>query len=369
MPELFHLPCGYLLLQILGGLLLGMLVNTVTFLFGCRSYPKTRFFLLPLFFAAAVPCLYLREVTLQLFPFADPLTRAVFLPRFGVHLFFLTVAVAVSLIDLEFYLIPDLIMIPATVIGVFLMTLFPNAALPNYDFHPIVQTPIIYPLTAFPGCSNLLRFGISSFCILFWVFALLDRRWYSRLGTKRAAILFLRRLFQSKLTIVLPLLGLCGIAAAGCLFRLPPTPEYESMQAALLSSLFGMSASMVLVWGVRIIGKSVLGQEAMGFGDVILMGFLGTIFGWQGGIILFFLAPAAGLLFGIARFCFNSKREIPYGPFLSLAALGMIFFWEPILRQVHDFLIGPLAAAILVLMGVLMALLLWVIQIIKRMFA
>ena len=137
---------------------------------------------------------------------------------------------------------------------------------------------------------------------------------------------------------------------------------------ALLSALTGMMASMLLVWGVRLIGSAVLGREAMGFGDVILMGFFGAVFGWQGGLILFFLAPAAGVLFGLARLFFRSGREIPFGPVLTLAALALVFLWNPILLNIHDFLIGPLAAAILLAMGVLMALLLWVIQIIKRCF-
>lgn len=352
---------------ILAGILLGSLTHIGAGVLGCRRRSSLRFVLTVLFFAAAVPGLYFLEVdrnSASILFNAD--TLETLRTRFGIHLFMLTVMALVSLIDFEQYVIPDLLMIPATVTGAVLMTIFPGAALPDYDFHPFTGALLHHPLTAFAGTDSKFRLAVTIGALFFWVFALLDRRWYARLGLKRAGILFLRRLGQSRLTLVLPLIGLAATTAIWILYRHTPFETQESMERALLSAMTGLAASMLLIWGVRIIGGLVMGREAMGFGDVILMGFLGLFFGWQGGIILFFLAPIAGLLFGLARLFFKTNREIPYGPFLCLSALGVLVFWEPILFQVHDFLIGPLAAAILLLMGVLMAILLWVIQIVKR---
>ena len=353
-------------LYALCGLFLGLAVHLAAGLLGCRAKPKVRLFFTLLFFAAFLPALHYWEVQRPVpFMFIGGADTA----RFGVHVFVLTVAVLVSIVDFEYCVIPDLVMIPATAIAVLLMTFFPGAALPDYDVDPCTGAVFPRVLSAFYGLrENGPRFLISACAVLFWVFALLDRRWYPKLGWKRAAFLFFRRLRQSRLTLWLPLAGLAAIAGIWSLCRAPAAAAHEAALAALVSALTGMAASMLLVWGVRLIGGAVLGREAMGFGDVILMGFFGAVFGWQGGLILFFLAPLAGVLFGLARLCFRSGREIPFGPFLSLAALALIFLWNPILFDVHDFLIGPLAAAILLAMGVLMALLLWVIQIIKRCF-
>ena len=353
-------------LYALCGALLGLAVHLTAGLLGCRARPKTRLFLTLLFFAALVPALHYWEVERAVpFMFSGGADTA----RFGVHVFVLTVAVLVSIVDFEYCVIPDVVMIPATVIAVLLMTCFPGAALPDYDVDPCTGAVFPRVLAAFYGLrENGSRFLISACAVLFWVFALLDRRWYPKLGWKRAAALFFRRLRQSPLTLWLPLIGLAAVAGIWFLCRAPADAAREAGSAALLSALTGMAASMLLVWGVRLIGGAVLGREAMGFGDVILIGFFGAVFGWQGGLILFFLAPLAGVLFGLARLFFRSGREIPFGPFLSLAALALIFFWNPILLEVHDFLIGPLVAALLLAMGVLMALLLWVVQIIKRCF-
>ena len=83
-----------------------------------------------------------------------------------------------------------------------------------------------------------------------------------------------------------------------------------------------MAGAGGLVWAVRIIGAIVLRREAMGFGDVTLMAMIGAFLGWQPCLVIFFLAPFAGLVVGVLRLILFRDREIPYGPFLCLAALG-----------------------------------------------
>ena len=107
----------------------------------------------------------------------------------------------------------------------------------------------------------------------------------------------------------------------------------------------------------------------MGFGDVVLIGFLGVFTGWQGVTILFFLAPFAGLVFGILRILFRANREIPYGPFLCLATLFLLFFWREIEEITRPLRNGPTVAIVLAVMAVLMAILLLVLQGIKAVFS
>ena len=46
--------------------------------------------------------------------------------------------------------------------------------------------------------------------------------------------------------------------------------------------------------------------------------------------MIFFLAPFAGLVIGVFRVILFRNREIPYGPFLCLAALFLIVFWDSV---------------------------------------
>ena len=69
-------------------------------------------------------------------------------------------------------------------------------------------------------------------------------------------------------------------------------------------------------------------REAMGFGDVTLMEMIGTLVGWQSSLVIFFLAPFAGLVIGLAQIVLRRGNEIPFGPFLCLAAAVLIVRWQ-----------------------------------------
>jgi leader peptidase (prepilin peptidase) / N-methyltransferase len=77
----------------------------------------------------------------------------------------------------------------------------------------------------------------------------------------------------------------------------------------------------------------MVSEEALGFGDVTLSGVLGLMLGWPGilpGLALaIFLAGAASLMYLIAMVInrkYRSDLAIPYGPFLILGAVMLLFF-------------------------------------------
>lgn len=72
--------------------------------------------------------------------------------------------------------------------------------------------------------------------------------------------------------------------------------------------------------------------ESMGGGDVKLLGMIGAFLGWQAALLTFFLAPFFGAVLGIANLILKKQHTIPYGPFLSLAALISLFWGPAILR-------------------------------------
>jgi hypothetical protein len=115
-----------------------------------------------------------------------------------------------------------------------------------------------------------------------------------------------------------------------------------------------------IVWAVRLIGTAALRREAMGFGDVTLMMMVGTFLGWQACLITFFLAPFAAILIGLAQLILRRDDEIPYVPYLCLAAAAVVVAWAPIwswARELFD--AGPLVllvlAICLALLGVMLA--------------
>jgi leader peptidase (prepilin peptidase)/N-methyltransferase len=96
-----------------------------------------------------------------------------------------------------------------------------------------------------------------------------------------------------------------------------------------LASLWGYFIGCAVVWATRILGTLAFGKEAMGLGDVHLMGAAGAIIGPVFVTIAFFIAPFFGLAWAFYQMFFKKTRQIPYGPFLSMAIFVVMIF--------HDF--------------------------------
>jgi leader peptidase (prepilin peptidase)/N-methyltransferase len=71
--------------------------------------------------------------------------------------------------------------------------------------------------------------------------------------------------------------------------------------------------------------------ESMGGGDVKLLAMCGAFLGWQKAVLTFFLAPFLGAVIGIINLAVKKDHTIPYGPFLSLAAVVSIFWADKII--------------------------------------
>jgi prepilin signal peptidase PulO-like enzyme (type II secretory pathway) len=260
-------------------------------------------------------------------PMATPNVELALHAQALVHLVLLSLMIVASLIDADEMIIPDTVTLPGTLIGLIAAGVYPWSLLPDKLLRlpprvPWVEflslaSPDTWPaaLNAKPHGETL---GLALGCWWLWCFALMPRRWHGRYGWARAMQLFLARLTREAVTWRLVGLGLAGsLGIAAVWWR-----GNDASWAALLTSLVGLAVGGGLVWMVRIIGAAVLRREAMGFGDVTLMAMIGAFLGWQACLLIFFLAPFAGLVIGGLKWVFHGEREIPYGPFLRPRPLG-----------------------------------------------
>jgi leader peptidase (prepilin peptidase)/N-methyltransferase len=102
--------------------------------------------------------------------------------------------------------------------------------------------------------------------------------------------------------------------------------------AGFLGSLWGYFIGCGIVWGIRIFGTLAFGKEAMGLGDVHLMGAAGAVIGPILVVVAFFIAPFFGLAWAGSQMFFKKIRQIPYGPFLSLGIFVVMILHDLILN-------------------------------------
>ena len=103
--------------------------------------------------------------------------------------------------------------------------------------------------------------------------------------------------------------------------------------AGLLGSACGYFIGGAIVWAARILGTLAFGKEAMGLGDVHLMGAAGAVIGPVLVVVAFFIAPFLGLGWASFQMFFKKTRQIPYGPFLSLGVFAVMILHDRIFNH------------------------------------
>jgi prepilin signal peptidase PulO-like enzyme (type II secretory pathway) len=293
---------------------------------------------------------------------------------FIAHAVLIGFMVVASLIDVDERLIPDEVTVPGTLLGLLLAAYLPTSLLPIMHRAPIVGLGFGPPELRFLTCTStddwprwldeLKGLAVGLGCVWLWCIGLMPRSWRTRHGFRRAWAILWARLLRDRLTLWALAIGLAVSIGIVVTWRIGGDPW-----RALLSSLIGMAVGGGLIWIVRIIGKAVLGREAMGFGDVTLLAMIGSFLGWHACLVIFFLAPIAGAAIGIAQLLMRRQNEIRYGPFLCLAALVTIVRWSTIWESLGDvFALGWLIPATMAGCLLLMVPLLFLVRLVGNLF-
>ncbi|MGL1932815.1 MAG: prepilin peptidase [Desulfotalea sp.] len=108
---------------------------------------------------------------------------------------------------------------------------------------------------------------------------------------------------------------------------------------SLIGTLAGGGFLYAIAWGYLVIRK----QEGMGGGDIKLLAMLGAWLGWQSLLFIVFFSSFIGAIIGVIAIKVqkeDSSYRIPFGPFLSGAAICFLFFSTEIIHYFTLYLNG-----------------------------
>ncbi len=116
-------------------------------------------------------------------------------------------------------------------------------------------------------------------------------------------------------------------------------PELQCERDGLTAlgwSLGGLALGFSFLWLVGWVFSKVFKKDAMGFGDVKLMGAIGAFFGPAAVLFTIVVSSFAGALVGLLLIGRGKARlggytAVPYGPFLALGVLVWMFWGRPVL--------------------------------------
>lgn len=158
------------------------------------------------------------------------------------------------------------------------------------------------------------------------------------------------KIIPDTLTIGGMFLGLIASASVPALHNVASTAgESWNLILSLKSlgiSLQGMLIGSAIILWMAILGELALRKEAMGFGDVKLLGMIGAFLGWQAAVFSIFAGALIGMAVAIVMIIserLSGKdakffgREIPFGPMLCAAAFAWPWLKPALLDQWNTF--------------------------------
>jgi leader peptidase (prepilin peptidase)/N-methyltransferase len=106
-------------------------------------------------------------------------------------------------------------------------------------------------------------------------------------------------------------------------------PNLTPYAAGLLNSLIGLLMGGTPLFLIGWLWEKLRKVEAMGGGDVKLMGMVGSFLGWKGALLTIMLGALAGSVVGMTLIALKkhqADKVIPFGPFLALGAVLAAFY-------------------------------------------
>ncbi len=256
-----------------------------------------------------------------------------------VHIILLSSLISISAIDLELWLIPVIVCWFATLAG------FVGSGLAGFIIKPESITGR-YPLPVAGADTAALAAGAAIGLVISLILlatGLIKGSYEGRVDgenfengqTQKQEPIFNDRLEVCREILFLLPIIFCSAAFYWAMRNLMPVwwGKFVAYPAAagFFGSLWGYFLGCAVVWATRILGTLAFGREAMGLGDVHLMGAAGAVIGPLPVVVAFFLAPFFGLGWVSGQLFFKKIRQIPYGPFLSLGAFTVMIFQDRIL--------------------------------------
>ena len=320
----------------------------------CKAPISPRYFVIELLTALVFIGIFALYFRTDLRPGVDSFIRGGWL-IYLVSIIMLSAFIAASAIDLELWIIPVSICWFVTAVGLVASALggyiIDPADITNFALLPTTRT-IFFKESTIASLSAGAAIGLV-ISLLLLVTGLIKRSYESATESsepgpepktnQESAKTSHEPQFNDRLEVcreiifLLPII-VCSAAAYWFIRQFSWWVDFSQKPviAGLLGSFWGYFVGCGVVWATRIFGTLAFGKEAMGLGDVHLMGAAGAVIGAPFVIVAFFIAPFFGLAWVGVQMFFKKIRQIPYGPFLSLGVLAVIILHNKIFSYLNS---------------------------------
>ncbi|HRS97523.1 MAG TPA: A24 family peptidase [Smithella sp.] len=102
-----------------------------------------------------------------------------------------------------------------------------------------------------------------------------------------------------------------------------------------LEALLGLLIGGGVLFTIAVLYELIAKREGMGGGDIKLLAMIGAFFGWKSLLFVLLCSSLLGAIVGLTTILIkkqNMRYAVPFGPFLSAAAIAYIFWGDGVTK-------------------------------------
>jgi len=173
--------------------------------------------------------------------------------------------------------------------------------------------PLVELITALLSLFLFLKFGLTLIFLIFFIFT---------------AVLIVITFIDLDHQIIPDVLTLPGIPVFFLL-------AIFVVKVPWLEALIGFLIGGGMLFAIAYIYQLITKREGMGGGDIKLLAMIGAFLGWKSLIFILLVSSFSGAIVGITAMIIKKqdmKYAVPFGPFLSAAAIAYLFWGDAFMR-------------------------------------
>lgn len=173
--------------------------------------------------------------------------------------------------------------------------------------------PLVELLTALLSLFLFLKFGLTLIFLIFFIFT---------------AVLIVITFIDLDYQIIPDVLTLPGIPIFFLL-------AIFVVKIPWLEALIGLLIGGGVLFAIAFVYELITKREGMGGGDIKLLAMIGGFLGWKSLIFILLFSSFFGAIVGITAMIIKKqdmKYAVPFGPFLSAAAVAYLFWGDVFIR-------------------------------------
>ena len=175
------------------------------------------------------------------------------------------------------------------------------------------QYPLVELITALLSLFLSLKFGLTLIFLTFFIFT---------------AVLIVIAFIDLDHQIIPDVLTIPGIPVFFLL-------AVFVVKVPWLEALIGLLIGGGVLFAIAFVYELLTKREGMGGGDIKLLAMIGGFLGWKSLIFILLFSSFSGVIVGITAMIIkkqDTKYAVPFGPFLSAAAVAYLFWGDAFMR-------------------------------------